>query len=789
VTDAAGKAQSGTIGITFSLYEEQQGGVALWSETQNVMLDEQGRYTVLLGSAQAAGLPLDLFVSGKARWLGVTPQVAGVGEQPRVPLVGVPYALKAADADTLGGLPASAFLHAAGVTAPQTGELIAHSETAAAVSPSTACASVTSDGTATANSLAVFTTNCNIEASTVVESGGKVGIGTSLPTTTLDVKGTSTLDGDVILSAEGAATALGGFRSYPLSLDASSFNSSTSAAVTQVFEWQAEPVGNDTATPSASMNLLYASGTATPANTGFSVASNGVVTFAAGQTFPGTVTSVASGAGLTGGPIKSTGTLSIANGGVTNTMIANPSVTVTAGTALTGGGKVALGASTTLGLNTGLVPLLASANTFTMPQTINSVLNFPNTTSAGAQGAIFFNGIPFLHDYGPLDEFNVPGYATNVFLGAGAGNFTMSTSSYYGGLNVGVGEAALLNNTMGNQNVAVGYLALFSNTTGAWNTANGSEALLNNTTGGYNTAEGYNAMVSNTTGANNTAQGSHAMYDNTTGGNDTAAGYSALFNNTTGASNTANGYEALYNNTTSDNNTATGALALYSSATGISNTADGYKALYSTTATNNTAAGASALENATTGNGNIGIGYQAGYNVTTGSNNIEIGNTGTSSDNGVIYIGTQGTQSATFIAGISGVNVSGAQVVVTSSGQLGVTSSSRRYKEDIQDMADASDGLMKLRPVTFRYKQAFPDGSKPLEYGLIAEEVAEVYPDMVVRSANGQIETVKYQELAPMLLNELQKQNGAMAAQAEQIRSQQEQIRELAARLARLEAR
>jgi len=568
VTDAAGKPQTGTIGVIFSLYEEQQGGAALWSETQNVALDEQGRYSVLLGSAQPAGLPPDLFASGKARWLGVAPQGAGFAEQARVLLAGVPYALKAADADTLGGLPASAFLQATGMAAVAAGEPIAHRQTAAAVSPNTACASVTSDGTATANSIAVFTTACNIEPSTIVDSGGKVGIGTSLPTTALDVKGTSTLDGAVKISPTGGATASAGADSYPLSFAAASYNSSTSASVSQVFEWQAQPVGNDTASPSASMNLLYASGSATPANTGFSFGSNGVVSFAAGQTFAG----------------------------------------------------------------------------------------------------------------------NYGGSHDSVYVGTRAGNATST----------------------GEQNAALGFGALTSDTYG-----------------GFNLAAGYGALWHNTSGDANTAMGDDALFVNTTGTNNTAAGASALYNNTTGAFNAAVGYAPL--------------------------------------------------SNLTTGGWNIAIGSLAGENVTTGSNNIEIGNEGSSSDSGLILIGTQGTQNATYIAGISGVNVSGAQVVVSSSGQLGVASSSRRYKEDIRDMADASDGLMKLRPVTFRYNQAFPDGSKPLEYGLIAEEVAEVYPDMVVRSANGQIETVKYQELAPMLLNEVQKQNAIIHAFEE--------------RLARVEAR
>jgi len=207
-----------------------------------------------------------------------------------------------------------------------------------------------------------------------------------------------------------------------------------------------------------------------------------------------------------------------------------------------------------------------------------------------------------------------------------------------------------------------------------------------------------------------------------------------------------------------------------------------------TTGVGNTAFGSSALANASSGGSNIGIGNQGGLNVTTGGNNIEIGNAGTSSDNGVIRIGTQGTQSAAYMAGIYGVNSSGIAVYINSSGQLGTVSSSRRYKEDIQDMADSSSGLLRLRPVTFRYKQAFADGSKPIQYGLIAEEVAEVYPDLVARTADGQIETVKYQVLDSMLLNELQKQNNTIEAQKEQIREQGQQIHSLEDRLTKLEA-
>jgi hypothetical protein len=295
--------------------------------------------------------------------------------------------------------------------------------------------------------------------------------------------------------------------------------------------------------------------------------------------------------------------------------------------------------------------------------------------------------------------------------------------------------------------------------------------------------------------SNNFSAGLGALAPGTTGSTDTAVGDGALSVNTTGSGNTAVGLDALAMNTTGSSNTATGAQALIFNTTGINNTATGNGALdFNTTGNANTASGTLALLNNFSGSNNIAIGYEAGYNV-TGSNNIDIGSQGSGGDSGVIRIGTEGTQTSALVAGIYGVNTSGIPVYVNSSGQLGTVSSSRRYKDDIQDMADASSGLMHLRPVTFRYKKPFSDGSKPIQYGLIAEEVAEVYPDLVARTADGQVETVKYQVLDSMLLNELQKQNTTISAQKEQIgaqeqhiRTQAQQIRSLEERLARVEA-
>ena len=261
----------------------------------------------------------------------------------------------------------------------------------------------------------------------------------------------------------------------------------------------------------------------------------------------------------------------------------------------------------------------------------------------------------------------------------------------------------------------------------------------------------------------NTASGYLALGNNTTGNNNTASGYQALGSNTTGSGNTASGLNALASNNGSAN-TASGLNALYSNTTGNDNTAIGYEALSSDTGGNNTAIGYQALANSTIGHDNIAVGYVAGDNISTGSHNIDIGNQGSSSDgtavnSGVIRIGNS-LQTSFFAAGISGVGVSGTAVQVDSNGQLGVILSSRRYKEDIQDMDDASSGLLRLRPVTYRYRQPYADGSKPIDYGLIAEEVADVYPDLVVKGADGQIQTVQYHKLTPMLLNEVQKEHG-----------------------------
>ena len=362
--DEAGKPLAGNHGITFTLYQDEAGQLTVWQETQNLPLDSAGRFSVLLGATNEAGLPLEIFSAGAARWLGIRPD--GQAEQPRILLLSVAYALKAADTEMFGGRPASAYLLAETQNTPMqsasgqaTPQILNPGQGTILMSPvpQTACSSITSDGTATANQITKFTTACNIENSTIYESGSNVGIGNTSPAAVLDVSGTAIIRGSLsalagaVMPPTGTATTSQGYVSNPLDIEASLYNSSLSKAATYVWRWEAEPSGNDSSDTNATLNLLYGV-TGDLVETGVSVANTGVITFASGQTFPGagngTVTSVATGAGLTGGPITKTGTISIPSAGVTNAMLANPSVTITAGSGLSGGGTVALGNTITL---------------------------------------------------------------------------------------------------------------------------------------------------------------------------------------------------------------------------------------------------------------------------------------------------------------------------------------------------------------------------------------------------------------------------------------------------------
>ena len=256
---------------------------------------------------------------------------------------------------------------------------------------------------------------------------------------------------------------------------------------------------------------------------------------------------------------------------------------------------------------------------------------------------------------------------------------------------------------------------------------------------------------------------------------NTSYGTDALFHITTGTDNAAFGYSTLYWDSTGSSNTALGHEAMGGAVNPSSNTGVGYLALECNGGSNNTALGANAGSNNCSGSNNIFIGYNSGTAGT--SNNIDIGNIGSRTDNGVIRIGSS-TQTSAFIAGIySATSSSGLPVYVNSSGQLGTLTSSVRFKEDIQDMGDATVGLLQLRPVTFHYKAPYDDGSHVLEYGLIAEEVAKIYPGLVQYDKEGKPYSVRYQFLNTMLLNEVQAQHRKLAAQQTQIEELQNQVK------------
>jgi len=280
-----------------------------------------------------------------------------------------------------------------------------------------------------------------------------------------------------------------------------------------------------------------------------------------------------------------------------------------------------------------------------------------------------------------------------------------------------------------NFTTAEGQKALFSLTTGSANTAVGWYSLFSDAAGNFNTATGAGTLLFNTAD-NNTAFGAAALLFDTTGGGNTANGVQALFSTTTGGANTATGYQALPSNTVGSGNTAIDPLA---------------------------------LPNNTTGNDNIALGDAAGLFL-TGHDNIDIGNNGVTGESETTRIGS--IQGAIYLAGIAGqiVGVGGTTCYVDNDGKLGVFLSSRRFKTDIADMAAASEALLALRPITFHYKPELDKTCTP-QFGLVAEEVAKVNPDLVTRDAKGELTTVRYEAVNVMLLNEFLKEHKKVAKQ------------------------
>ena len=343
----------------------------------------------------------------------------------------------------------------------------------------------------------------------------------------------------------------------------------------------------------------------------------------------------------------------------------------------------------------------------------------------------------------------------NTAVGSGALRNNIS-----GNQNTGIGVNTLNHNTTGGQNIAVGESALQNNTTGIDNTATGLEALQFNTTGEDNTADGYDALLNNTTGSNNTATGWRALFSNTSGIDNTASGAFALYQNTTGSHNTAYGRETLQDNTTGEINVAIGRTTLASNTTGNANTATGHQALLAnTTGSENVAYGSGALWTNVDGNFNTAYGGEALLNKTSGSNDIDIGNAGVAGESSIIRIGTKPAQKNAFVAGISGVTVAGGVgVIINTQGKLGTVVSSARFKDAIKPMDKASEAILALKPVTFRYKHELDPEGIP-QFGLVAEQVEKVNPDLVARDEEGKAYTVRYEAVNAMLLNEFLKEH------------------------------
>jgi len=334
--------------------------------------------------------------------------------------------------------------------------------------------------------------------------------------------------------------------------------------------------------------------------------------------------------------------------------------------------------------------------------------------------------------------------------------------------NSAFGYQALYSSPTGYSNTALGYFAQYSNLSGFNNVAIGTVALSYNTTGSNNVGIGIEALVGgDSPGNNNTAVGGEALYVNS-GDNNTAIGFNVLQADTTGANNTAFGTNALLWNTTGKGNEAQGVNALLSNTTGIRNLGVGSNALYSNA----------------TGSYNIALGFDAGY-YQTGSDNIYIANPGVADESQTLRLGSQGTAGvqgsgilSAYIAGVATSQVTGSAVYITPSGQLGVLASAERFKTDVETMGAASERLARLRPVTFKLKT---DPKGTLQYGLIAEEVAKVYPELVIHGADGRIDGVRYEELAPMLLNGVQQQQARLIAQARKADAEAQVIHELEA--------
>jgi hypothetical protein len=811
-------------GVTFYLYENSQGGAPLWMEVQNVQPNKAGHYSVTLGSTTSAGLPVSIFASGEARWLGV--QVQGQEEQPRVMLLAVPYALKAGDAATIGGLPPSAFM----LAAPGSSGSGDSPNDGAPIVNKTAVVS----GSGTSDFIPLWLTSTNLGNSILFQSSGNpasIGINTTTPAATLDVNGGVISRGALQLPTTGTANSSSGFNSQPFSLQGSAFNSSTGKAIGPLFQWQTEAVGNNTPNPAGTLNLLYGNGSGSPAETGLNIASTGQITFSPGQIFPGTgtITGVTAGTDMTGGGTSGNVTLNLDTTKVVTGIIA--------GTDLTGGGT---GGVQTLNLDTTKVPQLGTNDSFTgavgigapanpngwTPLALGSANSFgtwvtlANTSAGGHTWNIFSAGSGNSEGAGNLGITDFTGTST-IYLegntntanltasGIVSGN-TVNAQSVNGGIvnattSFNLGGNTFAFGSFSNENVFVGFSGS-SSATGTQNTSLGRESLVNDTTGGLNTAIGSDVLIYNTTGTANTASGVYALENNTTGSNNTVSGYAALTGNTTGNSNTAIGFYAGFPNagvTTGSNGTFLGYFAApggpnensLTNATAIGSNAQ-------VTESNALVLGSIKGTNGANASTLVGIGTTAptqslevdlGNSLVRGANNYL--NTG---DTASLFLGdTNSFIQATFGTGLTlGVyQVPAAVRINQSSGFVGIGTVSPDSLLSVNGTADKPGGgswgtfsdarlktlhgtfdaglsqLLKLHPIRYRYKDDNAMGIRDRDehVGFVAQDVQRVIPEAVTENNKGYL-LVNNDPILWTMLNAIKEQQREIVGLRAQLR-------------------
>ena len=465
IGDVNGNPLHGTVGVTFLLYKEQNSLAPLWLETQNVQVDESGRYTVMLGATKSGGLPTDLFVSGEARWLGV--QAEGQAEQPRILLLSVPYALKAGDAQTLGGLPASAFMQTKSQSKASTEKAVPSTATSSgAKNLPPANPAVT--GIGTAGFIPVWDSTSDIVNSVLFQKTSQIGVNTASPAATLDVNGkavvrdtltllpkstdnTLAINGTTFkIDPTGKVTFVAG-QTFPGAGTITALNTPTGSGLSGggtsgalTLRIAAAGVTNAMlATPKITLNANAAGGLTTPGAmtlggtytiglkpcTATQILQYSGTAWNCSSAGTGTITGVTTGtgSGLTGGGTSGTLNLSVANAGITNTMLQHPGLTVTAGTGLTGGGAVTLGSTTTLNVNTSLIPQLNAANTFSQPLTVNgntslaASLNATNQNGNGIYGYTPSGGNGVFGQYAAPSQWSARGSGVGVWGDSSAG--------------------------------------------------------------------------------------------------------------------------------------------------------------------------------------------------------------------------------------------------------------------------------------------------------------------------------------------------------------------------------